>query len=108
MESRYRADVKSSKVAGKQGDCAKDADIVKSITDGWADDAAEEDHCDKDKCVCDLPNWPATWATLEANVTYTAAYVSMGCKANVTITYDWQYQERRAPCYRKAPTKSGK
>lgn len=108
MESRYRAIVQSFTVKNKKGEgCGTDAEIVKAITDGWADDAAEDDHCDS-VCICNMPPWPATWTLLESNVTYTAAYVTLDCKADVTITYNWEYQERSAPCRRKAPTKSGK
>lgn len=105
-ERRYRAIVKSSSVTNQKGTkCPTDAEIVASIVKGWVDDAFEQDHCDEKVCKCDLPNWPAKWTALEQGVVYTGTYLTMECSASVTITYDWECQERSAKCYRKAPTK---
>jgi hypothetical protein len=109
MEREYRANNVKGTVANKKGEsCPKDDDIVKSITDGWATEAFEDEHCDGGRCRCTLPAWPLAWTVLEAGVTYTAAWVDMTCKADVTITYDWECRDRSAPCYRKAPTRGGK
>ena len=109
MEREYRATHVTGTVTNKKGDgCPTDNDIIKSITDGWAQDAAEDQHCDPHECHCTLPAWPATWTVLETNVTYTSTWVDLTCRADVTITYDWECRERSAPCYRKAPTKGGK
>jgi hypothetical protein len=105
MEREYRATNVKGTVKNKAGQqCPSDDAIIKSITDGWATDAFEDEHCDPNKCRCTLGAWPAVWTLLEKNVAYAAAWTDMLCKADVTITYDWECRERAAPCYRKAPT----
>ena len=104
-ERRYRCTkVRATSVTGKTGTCPKDQDIIDATVKKLAEDAAEKEEC-PELCKCVEGNWPAGWTTLEPGVTFSGKFFDLDCKANVSFTYDWEFQEKSGPCYRRAPTK---
>jgi len=72
-------------------------------------DEVEKEECPKeDNCKCyGMPkDWPANWDTLESGVTFTFTYLELinSCAYDVTLTYDYQVQERTGRCYKAPPT----
>jgi hypothetical protein len=108
-ERRYRANnVRATSVTGKSGtNCPDDKAIIDEIVKGLGEDAAEKEEC-PDGCRCREGTWPKTWDTLEPGVTYKTQYVTMECKADVALTYDWECQEKSGSCFRRAPKGSAK
>jgi len=108
MEAQYRCSPFHGTVTSKKGEgCPSDDDIINAVVKSLQDDAFEEEKCDPAKCICGgLPPWPKDWITLAVNVSYKGTWTDALCVAEVSLTYDWQCQQRFAPCFRKAPTGS--
>jgi len=114
-ESRYRAkpgSIKGSVDRTKmKGNCAgiTDQNMIDQVTEKLnkaLDDMGEsEDNCPKKTCICKMPDWPKDWDLVQAGATYTAGYVEVvsGCTAPVTLTYDFEAQERTGKCYKVPP-----
>jgi hypothetical protein len=118
-EREYRASIITAKVFIKDEFKPKCQNITEGamisvITDQLKkklDDAKEDVKC-PDKCKCKMGDWPKDknqqeiWEKLEGGVTYFQHYVepTVGCVAEVTISYDYECRDRMGKCYKPPPS----
>ncbi len=114
VERRYRANgitatsknLTKGKNAEACGAPGKDKDAITEVTNAL-NAQIDPDDVDKEECPegckCNLPAWPTTWDTLEKGLTYTRKGGDLECQFEVTLTYNYESQERSAECYRAPP-----